>query len=462
MMMRRMIILLLFCLLILSGCAASSTGKEDGSMAKTTYKQISQETAKEMMLKEDGHVIVDVRRQDEYDAGHIPGAILIPNESIRTVRPEQLPDLNQIILIYCRSGNRSKQAAQKLFDMGYTNICEFGGINTWTGEVITEKAVPEKKGLQTIYLAGGCFWGVQKFFDQFDGVISTETGYANGPDDAPSYQEVCAGSGHAETVKIVYDEDRISLTELLGYYFMVIDPLSVNRQGNDRGIQYRTGIYYTGDDQLPEIEAVYQEQERKAGSKLAVELLPLSNFFTAEEYHQRYLDKNPGGYCHIPRNLFTLQQQRQEAEPDAAVETPEQLRARIGDLAYEVTQNAATERAFAGEYDMFFEKGLYVDIVSGEPLFTSMDKYNSGCGWPAFTKPIAQDAVTESTDTSHFMTRTEVRSGGADSHLGHVFNDGPKEAGGLRYCINSAALRFVPYDELEAQGYGQYKGLFEE
>ena len=165
----------------------------------------------------------------------------------------------------------------------------------------------QDEGTKVIYLAGGCFWGVQKFFDQFDGVISTETGYANGPDDAPSYQEVCASSGHAETVKIVYDEDRISLTELLDYYFMVIDPLSVNRQGNDRGIQYRTGIYYTSDDQLPEIEAVYQEQERKAGSKLAVELLPLSNFFTAEEYHQKYLDKNPGGYCHIPRNLFTLQ-----------------------------------------------------------------------------------------------------------------------------------------------------------
>lgn len=460
--MKRMIIPFLLCLMILSGCAAQNTWKESGSMSKTTYTQISQETAKEMMLREDGHVIVDVRRQDEFDAGHIPGAILIPNESIGTVRPELLPDLNQIILIYCRSGNRSKQAAQKLFDMGYTNIFEFGGINTWTGEIITGETVPEDEGLQTIYLAGGCFWGVQKFFDQFEGVISTETGYANGPDDAPRYQEVCASSGHAETVKIVYDEGRISLTELLDYYFMVIDPLSVNRQGNDRGIQYRTGIYYTSDDQLPEIEAVYQEQEQKVGAKLAVELLPLVNFFTAEEYHQKYLDKNPGGYCHIPRNLFTLQQQRMEAEPEAEAETPEQLRARIGDLAFEVTQNAATERAFTGEYDDFFEKGLYVDIVSGEPLFTSTDKYNSGCGWPAFTKPIAQDAVTESIDTSHFMIRTEVRSSSANSHLGHVFNDGPKGAGGLRYCINSAALRFIRYDELEAQGYGQYKGLFEE
>ena len=160
--------------------------------------------------------------------------------------------------------------------------------------------------MKTIYLAGGCFWGVQKFFDQFDGVISTEVGYANGPDEAPSYQEVCRSSGHAETVKIVYDEDRISLTELLGYYFMVIDPLSVNKQGNDTGVQYRTGIYYTDEEQLAEAKLVYAAEEEKAGAELAVELEPLQNFFTAEEYHQKYLVKNPAGYCHIPRAMFNL------------------------------------------------------------------------------------------------------------------------------------------------------------
>ncbi len=160
--------------------------------------------------------------------------------------------------------------------------------------------------VKTIYLAGGCFWGMQKFFDQFDGIVSTEVGYANGPDRAPSYQEVCTNSGHAETLRVDYDPAVITLTQLLNNFFMVIDPLSVNRQGNDCGVQYRTGIYYTDTDDLPEIEAVYKAEEEKAGARLAVELMPLQNFFPAEEYHQKYLDKNPTGYCHIPRSMFKL------------------------------------------------------------------------------------------------------------------------------------------------------------
>ena len=160
--------------------------------------------------------------------------------------------------------------------------------------------------MSTIYLAGGCFWGLQKFFDQFDGVACTEVGYANGPDQAPTYQEVCADSGHAETVKITYDPERISLESLLDYYFMVIDPLSVNRQGHDEGIQYRTGIFYTDESQLAVIRKVYEREEKKAGEKLAVVVEPLVNFFTAEEYHQKYLEKNPGGYCHIPAKYYSL------------------------------------------------------------------------------------------------------------------------------------------------------------
>ena len=160
--------------------------------------------------------------------------------------------------------------------------------------------------MQTIYLAGGCFWGMQKFFDQFTGVVSTQVGYANGPDDAPSYQDVCHDSGHAETVRIDYDETKLSLRELMDLFFMVIDPLSVNKQGGDEGIQYRTGVYYTDPDQLPDIQAAFDGEAQKVGAPLKVELLPLQNFFPAEEYHQKYLEKNPGGYCHIPRRMFGL------------------------------------------------------------------------------------------------------------------------------------------------------------
>ena len=161
--------------------------------------------------------------------------------------------------------------------------------------------------MKIIYLAGGCFWGMQKFIDQFNGIIETEVGYANGPDEKPDYEAVCKNSGHAETVRIVYDEAVISLEKILNYYFMVIDPVSVNRQGNDIGIQYRTGIYYTEPEQLPIIENASSEEQKKAGKPLAVEIGPLVNFFSAEEYHQKYLDKNPGGYCHIPAKYFHLE-----------------------------------------------------------------------------------------------------------------------------------------------------------
>ena len=164
--------------------------------------------------------------------------------------------------------------------------------------------------MKTIYLAGGCFWGMQKFLDQFDGVLETEVGYANGPDTPPSYEDICASVGHAETVRVVYDEDRLPLEKLLEFYFLVIDPLSVNRQGEDSGVQYRTGVYYTEEAQLPAIRSVFDREREKAGAPLAVELGPLQNFFSAEEYHQKYLDKNPSGYCHIPAQDFSLAEER--------------------------------------------------------------------------------------------------------------------------------------------------------
>lgn len=180
------------------------------------------------------------------------------------------------------------------------------------------------------------------------------------------------------------------------------------------------------------------------------------NARVTEDCHRKYPVRNPGGYCRTKEEYFNMENVRDRSE-----ESPEELKERIRQLAYDVTQNAATEPAFTGEYDHFFEKGLYVDVVSGEPLFSSEEKYDSGCGWPAFTAPISDSALETKTDRSYFMIRTEVRSAGADSHLGHVFNDGPKERGGLRYCINSAALRFITYEDLEKEGYGEYSALFE-
>lgn len=309
--------------------------------------------------------------------------------------------------------------------------------------------------MKSIYLAGGCFWGVGEYFSRIPGVEQVTVGYANGDTENPTYEEVCKyHTGHAETVEIRYDSSMVSLSTLLRQYFKIIDPTAVNRQGNDRGSQYRTGIYYTDDADWPIIESMIKEERKNYQVPIATECLPLRNFYPAEEYHQDYLKKNPGGYCHISfESLNDLKQENRYKKPD-----PGELIRRLSREQYEVTQNAATEPPFSGAYWDHREKGLYVDIVTGEPLFTSIDKFDSGCGWPSFTKPVAN--VTENSDSSFGMRRTEVRSKHGDSHLGHVFPDGPKDKGGLRYCINSAALRFIPYENLEKEGYGEYIKLF--
>jgi peptide methionine sulfoxide reductase msrA/msrB len=290
--------------------------------------------------------------------------------------------------------------------------------------------------IKTIYVAGGCFWGVEHYVSLIPGVLATRVGYANGLTDNPSYEQVCTGdTAHAETVEVCYDSKRLVLPDLLWLFYGIIDPLSLNRQGNDVGTQYRSGIYYTDAADRPIIERSLAELQRHHAAALAVEVAPLSNFSPAEDYHQRYLEKNPQGYCHIdPRSFKDIERRLAQA---AAVRA-------LDPLSYAVTQQGATEPPFANAYHDHFVPGTYVDAITGEPLFSSADKFDSGCGWPAFTKPLGPELLHERSDRSHGMVRTEVRSASSGAHLGHVFTDGPAETGGLRYCINSAALRFVP------------------
>lgn len=323
--------------------------------------------------------------------------------------------------------------------------------------------------LKTIYLAGGCFWGMEGYFKRLNGVIETEAGYANGHTDNPSYEEVCnQDTGHAETIKVKYDADIISLTDILRHFFRIVDPTTLNRQAHDTGTQYRSGIYYTDPADHDVIQAMIKAEQGRYTAPIVVENLPLQHFFPAEEYHQDYLDKNPQGYCHIDlrkareplpelppsQTSTTLYDANAFHKPDAAT-----LHQQLSEEAYQITQNAGTERPYSHPYDELFVPGIYVDIVSGEPLFSSRDKFNSGCGWPAFSQPIQSEAVSKHEDNSHGMQRTEVRSQHADSHLGHVFKDGPQDRGGLRYCINGASLRFIPYEEMDAAGYAAYKDM---
>lgn len=315
----------------------------------------------------------------------------------------------------------------------------------------------DNKDLKTIYLAGGCFWGVEKFFSLIPGVKETEVGYANGSTAAPTYEEVCTGgTGHAETVKVVFDPEEVSLPFLLEQYYSIIDPVSVNRQGNDRGVQYRTGIYYTDEKDKPVIEASLKRLQEQFKQPLAIEAQPLRQFSRAENYHQRYLDNHPGGYCHIPPAKFQQAAQAREAAPAYRKKSDEVLRRTLTPEQFAVTRKNATEAPFRNEYFNNDKPGIYVDITTGEPLFLSTDKFDSGCGWPSFSRPIKGELIQEKQDLSHGMSRTEVRSATGDAHLGHVFTDGPKDRGGLRYCINSASLKFIPEQDMEAQGYGKY------
>ena len=324
-----------------------------------------------------------------------------------------------------------------------------------------EEAMEHRQNV--IYLAGGCFWGLEKLMQSIPGVTDAVSGYANGTgEEDANYQTVVKGqTGFRETVKVTYDPEQVSLDALLLAYFYVIDPTVENRQGNDVGSQYQTGVYYE-DDASREIVERVAALERRRRDKFVVEIGPLVNFFPAEEYHQDYLDKNPNGYCHIPRAEIDLFSRLRIDPGDYQKPAAEAIRDKLTDEQYRVTQENATESPFQNEFWNQFEKGIYVDIVTGEPLFSSTDKFESSCGWPAFSKPIEEPAVVELPDDSHGMHRTEVRSRAGDSHLGHVFTGDRESPNGVRYCINSAALRFIPYARLEAEDYGYLLSIFEE
>lgn len=329
-----------------------------------------------------------------------------------------------------------------------------------------EQALEESEYMDTtenvIYLAGGCFWGIESLMQSIPGVIDAQSGYANGTgEEDANYPTVSTGrTGFRETVRVEYDPEQVSLDALLMAYFYVIDPTVENRQGNDRGSQYQTGVYYTNAKAMETVKRI-AELERSRSKVFRVEIGPLRNFYPAEEYHQDYLEKNPGGYCHIPREEIELFSKLRIDPGEYQKPAAEAIRDKLTAEQYRVTQQSGTEQPFANEFWDRFEKGIYVDVVTGEPLFSSTDKFESGCGWPAFSKPIESPAVVELPDDSHGMHRIEVRSRAGDSHLGHVFSGDPESPNGVRYCINSAALRFVPYAKMEAEGYGYLLDSFD-
>lgn len=352
-------------------------------------------------------------------------------------------------------------------------VAALAAVACYRAEAVTEPVdVPGPVELATF--AGGCFWCMEPPFEGQPGVRSVISGYTGGAEVDPTYEQVARGqTGHTESVQIDFNPEIISYDDLLDIYWRSCDPTDPSGQFADRGTQYRPGIFFHSDEQRAAAERsrVALGSSGRFDKPIVVEVTEFRTFYPAEDYHQDYYKKNPVHY-----NAYAIGSGRKgflkrvwggEAHPKKGVtefRRPDdgEIRKRLTSLQYQVTQNEGTESPFANEYWDNKEEGIYVDIVSGEPLFSSQHKYRSGTGWPSFDRPLVANNVTTHTDRRLFLARTEVRSKHADSHLGHLFTDGPRETTGLRYCLNSAALRFVPLEELDDQGYGEFRQAFVE